>query len=132
MGACQGPAQIFINQYKKCCQIFLKQLLSCPTRVTFNTSSLIDHIITNSSEKIFQSGIIIDCGISDHKLIFCTRKLKPAKLNRYNNLFLSSLKQYTVNAFVEKLQKVNFSNYAGFSCTDAAYTDFVNKLNEST
>ena len=30
--------------------------------------------------------------------------------------------------FVEKLQKVNFSNYERFSCIDAAYTDFLNKL----
>ena len=30
--------------------------------------------------------------------------------------------------FVEKLQKVNFSNYERFFCIDAAYTDFLNKL----
>ena len=30
--------------------------------------------------------------------------------------------------FVEKLQKVFFSNYECFSCIDAAYTDFLNKL----
>ena len=43
-------------------------------------------------------------------------------------MFLRSLKHYTVNVFVEKLQKVNFSNYERFSCIDAAYTDFLNKL----
>ena len=30
--------------------------------------------------------------------------------------------------FVEKLQKVDFANYEQFSCIDAAYTDFPNKL----
>ena len=30
--------------------------------------------------------------------------------------------------FVKKLQKVNFSNYECFSCIDAAYIDFLNKL----
>ena len=30
--------------------------------------------------------------------------------------------------FVEELQKVSFSNYERFSCIDAAYTDFLNKL----
>ena len=30
--------------------------------------------------------------------------------------------------FVKELQKVNFSNYECFSCIDAAYTDFLNKL----
>ena len=43
-------------------------------------------------------------------------------------MFLRSLKHYTVNVFVEKLQKVNFSNYERFSCIDATYTDFLNKL----
>ena len=66
--------------------------------------------------------------MSDHQLIFCTRKVKRAKFNKHNNVFLRSLKHYAVNAFVEKLQKINFSNYERFSCIDAAYTDFLNKL----
>ena len=127
MAVCQGAVHTLINKYQELCQIFsLKQLIACPTRVTCNTS-LTDHILTTSSEKIFQSGII-DCGVSDHQLIFCTRKVKRAKFNKHNNVFLRSLKHYTVNVFVEKLQKVNFSNYERFSCIDAAYTDFLNKL----
>ena len=43
-------------------------------------------------------------------------------------MFLRSLKHYTVNVFVEELQKVDFSNYERFSCIDATYTDFLNKL----
>ena len=110
------------------CQIFsLKQLRTCPTRATCNTSSLIDHILTNSTGKISQSGII-ECGMSDHQLIFCTRKVNRTKFNKHNNVFLRSLKHYAINVFVEKLQKVNFSNYERFSCIDAAYTDFLNKL----
>ena len=66
--------------------------------------------------------------MSDHQLIFCTREVKRAKFNKHKNVFLRSLKHYTVSAFVEKLQKVNFSNYERFSCIDAAYTDFLNKL----
>ena len=104
-----------------------KQLITCPTRVTSNGSSLIDQILTNSTEKIFQSGII-DCGMSDHQLIFCKRKVKRAKFNKHNNVFLRSLKHYTVNLFVEELRKVNFSNYKRFSCIDTVYTDFLNKL----
>ena len=66
--------------------------------------------------------------MSDHELIFCTRKVKQTKFNKQNNVFLRSLNHYTVNVFVEKLQKVDFSNYEQFSCIDAAYTDFLNKL----
>ena len=83
------------------------------------------YYLTNSVEKIFQSGII-DCGMSDHQLIFCTRKVKWTKFNEHNNVFLRSLKYYTVNVFVKKLQEVNFSNYEHFSYIDAAYTDFLN------
>ena len=43
-------------------------------------------------------------------------------------MFFRSLKDYTVNVFVEKLQKVDFSNYEYFSCIDEAYTDFLHKL----
>ena len=78
MAVSQGAVHTLINKYQEFCQIFsVKQLIIYPTRVTCNTSSLIDHILTNSSEKIFQSGII-DCGMSDHQLIFCTRKVKRA------------------------------------------------------
>ena len=65
--------------------------------------------------------------MSDHQLIFCTRKVKQTKFNKHN-VFLRSFKRYTINVFAEKLQKVNFSNYERFSCIDTAYTDFLNKL----
>ena len=116
------------NRYREFCQIHsLKQLITCPTRVTCNTSTLIDHILTNSTEKIFQSGVIAS-GISDHQLIFCTRKVKRVKSHKHNNVLLRSLKHYTVNLFVEGLRKVNFLTYERFSNIDAAYTDFLNKL----
>ena len=128
MAACQRPVHTLTNKYQEFSQTFsLKQLITCSTRATCNGSSLIDHILTNSTEKIFQSSII-DCGMSYHQLIFCTRKVKRAKFDKHNNVFLRSLKHYTVNVLVEELQKVNFSNYERFSCIDAAYTDFLNKL----
>ena len=66
--------------------------------------------------------------MSDHQLIFCTRKVKRAQFDNHNNVFLRYLKHYTVNVFVEKLQKVNLSNYERFSHIDVAYTYFLNKL----
>ena len=50
----QGSLHTITNRYTEFCQILsLKQLIRCPTRVTCNTSTLIDHILTNSAEKIF-------------------------------------------------------------------------------
>ena len=42
------------------------------------TSSLIDHIVTNTPEKISDSGVI-HTGISDHSLIFAIRKMSIIK-----------------------------------------------------
>ena len=71
-----------INRYKRnFVKNSLKQLIRCPTRVPCNISTLIDHIFTNSTEKTFQSGII-DPGISDHKLLFWTRKMKRVKFHK--------------------------------------------------
>ena len=81
--ASQGSVHTMINRYREFCQIHsLKQLITCPTRVTSNTPTLIDHILTNSTEKIFQSGAI-DSGISDHQLIFCTRKVKRVNFHKH-------------------------------------------------
>ena len=103
--ACQGPVHTLINYINNFFQICsLKQLITCPTRVTCSTSSL---ILTNSTEKIFQSGII-DCDVWDHHQILCTRKVKRARFNKYSNVFLRSLKRCTVNVFVVELQRVNF------------------------
>ena len=67
------------KKYLKFCKIFgLKQLIKSPTRVTPNTSTLIDYILTNTNEKITQCGLI-DIGLSDHQIIFCKRKIKKEK-----------------------------------------------------
>ena len=63
-----------IIKYQEFCSLHgLKQLISTPTRITENKSSLLDHILTNTHESILQSGKI-EVGLSDHQLIFITRK----------------------------------------------------------
>ena len=51
----------------------LSQLITEPTRVTQDSKTLIDLCITNSPEKITNSGVI-HLGISDHSLVFLSRK----------------------------------------------------------
>lgn len=51
----------------------LSQLIREPTRVSSDSNTLIDLCITNSPEKVTKSGVI-HLGISDHSLIFLTRK----------------------------------------------------------
>ena len=63
-----------VRKYQKFCNVFnLKQLISCPTCITSSSSSIIDHTLRSYPDRVSQKGII-DIEISDHQLIFCTRK----------------------------------------------------------
>ena len=74
-----------------CSTLGLKQLIKHPARITCHTSTLIDHIITNCEEKVTQCGVI-DTSLSDHQLIFCTRKIKRVKPNNHKQMSFRSLK----------------------------------------
>ena len=51
----------------------LEEIITEPTRVTIDTSSLIDVFITNINQKVKSSGVI-RLGISDHYMIYvCTK-----------------------------------------------------------
>ena len=79
----------------------LSQLIDCPTRITSNTSTLIDHILTNTQKNISQSSVI-NTAISDHSLIYCTRKIPIAKYNRRKKITFHSLKNYSPDVYKEK------------------------------
>ena len=82
-------------KYKELCQTFsLKEVIQEPTRIRSTTSSLLDHILTNAGWKISQKGVI-DVGLSDHQLIYCTRKIIRTKANMHNQIWVRSLKKYT-------------------------------------
>ena len=56
-----------------CCMHNLKQLIRSPTRVSKATSTLLDHILTNSNELVSHYGVL-EIGLTDHQLVFCTIK----------------------------------------------------------
>ena len=73
-----------IKRYKEFCALLgLPQIINDATRITETTSSLLDHILTNSEDKICQSGVI-DIGISDHQMIYCRRKISRSKSGEKN------------------------------------------------
>ena len=51
----------------------LQQLIEEPTRVTFNTANLIDHIAVSSTENIPESGVL-RVAFSDHYAVYYKRK----------------------------------------------------------
>ena len=102
-----------LPKYKELCQTFsLKEIIQKPTRVTSSTSSLLDHILTNSGWKVSQKGVI-DVGLSDHQLIYCTKKIVRAKTKVHNQIQVRSL---------------NFPDYSIFSNVNIAYKDLVEKI----
>ena len=70
----KSSSSALVNKYKEFCQTFsLTEIIKEPTRITCFTSTLLDHSLTNSSEKVSQK-VVIDIEISDHQLIYCTEK----------------------------------------------------------
>ena len=57
----------------------LQQLITAPTRITANSQTTIDQIWSNNSDQFAHRGCL-DLGLSDHTLIFTSRKrIKPSK-----------------------------------------------------
>ena len=103
-----------------CFSFFLEQLISIPTRVTSKTAILIDHVLTNSSQKVTQSGVI-ELGKSDHDYVHCIRKTPSLKLNKQNDIFIRAMKNYTKEKLLELLTKTDFPDYTTFTCLSRLY-----------
>ena len=85
------------------------QLIEEPTRVTTSSSSLIDHILCNTKEKVCQYGTI-PVGLSDHFLTFCTRKTVRGSINKHKTTKIRSLKNYTKDDFLHRLKNANWES----------------------
>ena len=113
-----------LSRYRDFCTVFgLSQLIRAPTRL----QALLDHVLTNCSEKITQSGII-DVGLSDHELIYCTRKVIKSKFNSKKQISYCSMKSYTKEKFLELLRLESFPEYDSFTDVNVAYQDFMGRL----
>ena len=67
------------------------QIIEKLTRITDKTSTLIDHILVNTPTKITQSGVLSKA-LSDHDVIYCTRKHQVPKTGKHNTITLRYLK----------------------------------------
>ena len=91
-----------------------------PTRVTGQSATLIAHILTSSSDKVSQSGVI-DLGLSDHDFTYCTRKTSLPKSHKHNEIF----EKYSTKKFLKILREIIFPNYLTYTCVNDAYSDFI-------
>ena len=117
-----------IKRYKEFCSLpGIEQLLTLPTRITKNSSSLLDHVLTNSADRISQFGIV-NVGLSDHQLIYCTRKITQTRLNAHKYVKMRSLKYYSEDLYVKKLKEIDFPDYSNFKDINETYSDFTEKV----
>ena len=102
----QAPA-IGKNYIDLCFSHSLHQLIMEPTRTTEHTKALIDHILTNSPEKVIQSGVT-EMGLPDHELVYCSRKTPLLKLNKHYEISFRLMKNYSDVIFVDKSRSLKF------------------------
>ena len=118
-----------IKKYNKFYSMYgFKQLINCPTRITCNTSTLTDYILINAQDNISQSGVI-NTAISDHNMIYSTRKILKAKYNKHKELTFCSLRNYSVDVFKQTLKGASFPNFENFNNLDKAHNNFIDRLN---
>ena len=117
-----------VKSYHEFCTFFgLKQLIKVPTRTTTSSSTIIDHILASYPERVTQCGVI-DISLSDHQLIYCTRKISRIKRGSHKQIQFRSFKHYTVDLFEQEWLKLNFPNYQNYNEINEAYNDFIQKI----
>ena len=119
---------IDVKSYHEFCTFFgLKVSTKVQTRITFSSSTIIDHILASYPERVTQHGVI-DIGLSDHQLIYFNRKISRIKTRSHKQIKFRSFKHYTIDRFGQELSKLNFPNYQHFNDIKEAYNDFIQKI----
>ena len=116
------------NYHQFCTMFGLKQIIKSPTRITCRNTSLIDHILASIPSRVSQHGVI-NVSVSDHQLIYCTRKINKIKTGGvHKHITFRSFKKCTVNAYKDAPKKVNFLNYKLFNDVNEAYSSSFQKI----
>ena len=68
------------------------------------------------------------CGLSDHQMIFCTRKIKKEKVSGHKQISFISFKNCSVDEYEKALGKVSFPNYERYDNINKEYNDFFQKI----
>ena len=99
------------NSHEYCTLFDLKQLIKCPTCAKCNSSSILDNVLASFPDRVSQS-CLIDAGILDHQLIYCTRKTARIKSYYHKQITFRFLKNYSPETYKEayELQKRSISN----------------------
>ncbi len=104
----------------------LSQLIQSPTRVSPTTSILIDHVLVNR-EHIFATSGCLDLGLSDHSLMYASRKKR--KMPRpVVKIRARSYRSYDRTSFYLDLCAIDWSDLYVMRDVNQALTELRNKL----
>ncbi len=101
----------------------LTQIINKSTRVWEGGESTIDLILVSDEKYISQKGVI-EYGISDHNIIFCTRKRSKIRFSNHKTVRIRSLKTYNIDVFKDDLKRVNWNDIQNISIVDDAWKLF--------
>ena len=104
-----------------------EQLIQCPTRVTCSTESLVNYILASFSSVVTRKGVI-NLGLPDHQLTFCTRNISKFKTGGVHGVQQVLLKNYRVNDYKKSPGRLFFPNYKIFDGVSTKYSDFPQKI----
>lgn len=101
----------------------LSQIIEFAIRSVKNSSSLLDHILCNSTDHVCQSGTL-NTGLSDNAAIYCTRKVTKVKVNIHNTIKIRSMRSYSKDMLLKCLQKTDWSNIVNSTNVNHAWGEF--------
>lgn len=103
----------------------VKQLIKEATRVTSTTSTLLDHVYTNS-DRISDSGVL-ESFISDHHPVFVVIKKKKVIYEKVSFTF-RQMRSFSVEALEESLVTIDWSEYYQIKDPDDCWTYLYGKI----
>ena len=108
----------------------LYPMITKPTRITSNTTSLIDNIFTNNVTCLSVNGLIVN-DLSDHLPIFSISRgnFDYDTSTKRESIVIRDFKDEHVNNFCSSLERVDWENLDK-SDANSAYESFVNKFSE--
>ena len=85
----------------------MTQFIKKSTRVTLDSSTLIDHIATTNCNNIAESGVL-EINLSDHYLVYCIRKLHGGVKRQHKYITSRQRKNFHQDAFLSDLSEVDW------------------------
>lgn len=101
----------------------LTQIIKGPTPVCQTTQTTTDLILVTDESNITHSGVI-GYGISDHYLIYCTRKRHRVPFSAHKVICIRSLKNYSVETLRSQLKNLDWSPITNACDVDKAWGTF--------